>query len=382
MEATPSAAGSDVCFLELATAIRLRSGEILDEWEQLVSRTLSPAARRVCPTELRDNLAEVLSRIADALEAPGGVNAAEAHPDLLHRGLNRFRQGFLAADLLSSERCLRRAVLEQVMAALRRPPDCREIVTLLGVLDAALHQGTLAFVERQQAELAAAADAERKFLSFLSHDLGNHLTGTRLWLTALHTRLAGSLELADHARTAEQVRRTIDQTVSGMRQLLEHERLRRAAVAAPMRRVELAPLASDAAREHSAECQENGLRIAVDIPRDATAETDPELLGIILHNLVGNAVKYARRGTVRITAEHPRGGGGWLLSVADEGPGIAPDRLGQIFDTFRRGEMHGRGGVGLGLAIASQAAKLLGTELSVESEVGRGSTFRLHLPEA
>ena len=74
--------------------------------------------------------------------------------------------------------------------------------------------------------------------------------------------------------------------------------------------------------------------------------------------------------------------GGWVLSVSDEGPGIAPEHLRNIFEAFRRGEMHGQSGVGLGLAIASRAAKLLGAELTVESKLGVGSTFRLAFPPA
>jgi signal transduction histidine kinase len=56
------------------------------------------------------------------------------------------------------------------------------------------------------------------------------------------------------------------------------------------------------------------------------------------------------------------------------------EHLNRIFEAFQRGEMHGAAGVGLGLAIAAQAAKLLGAKLAVESHVGIGSTFTLTLP--
>jgi signal transduction histidine kinase len=95
---------------------------------------------------------------------------------------------------------------------------------------------------------------------------------------------------------------------------------------------------------------------------------------------VGNAVKYSTRGIVRIGAKRRREDQHWVLSISDEGPGIAKEHLARIFDAFRRGDAHGQPGVGLGLAIASQAAKLLGAELTVESSVGVGSRFRLILP--
>ncbi len=71
---------------------------------------------------------------------------------------------------------------------------------------------------------------------------------------------------------------------------------------------------------------------------------------------------------------------GWVLSISDEGPGIAPENLSNLFDAFKRGETHGKPGVGLGLTIAAQAARLLGGELAVESKLNVGSTFRLMLP--
>ena len=71
----------------------------------------------------------------------------------------------------------------------------------------------------------------------------------------------------------------------------------------------------------------------------------------------------------------------WELSVTDHGPGIAPQHRQRLFDAFARGETHGQPGVGLGLAIAAQAAKLLGGRLTFESEVGAGSTFRVLIPE-
>jgi signal transduction histidine kinase len=68
------------------------------------------------------------------------------------------------------------------------------------------------------------------------------------------------------------------------------------------------------------------------------------------------------------------------LYVSDQGPGIAPDRVRTLFDAFTRGETHGQPGVGLGLNIASHAARLLGSDLQVESKPGEGSTFSLTLP--
>ena len=103
---------------------------------------------------------------------------------------------------------------------------------------------------------------------------------------------------------------------------------------------------------------------------------------LVLQNLLGNAVKYSSTGTIRIMARDRVEGknSGWILSISDEGPGIASENLSNLFDAFKRGETHGKPGVGLGLTIAAQAARLLGGELTVESKLNVGSTFRLMLP--
>ena len=70
-----------------------------------------------------------------------------------------------------------------------------------------------------------------------------------------------------------------------------------------------------------------------------------------------------------------------VIWVSDDGYGIAPEKIGHIFEAFKRGEIHGQEGLGLGLAIASQAATLLGAHLTVESKPGVGTSFRLTLPQ-
>jgi len=112
----------------------------------------------------------------------------------------------------------------------------------------------------------------------------------------------------------------------------------------------------------------------------AAAYSDRELLTLVLQNLLGNAVKYSRSGTVRVVAkEHELG---WKVAVSDQGPGIPPERRDALFQAFSRGETHGEPGVGLGLTIASQAARLLGSDLAVESTVGVGTTFSFTVPPA
>lgn len=110
--------------------------------------------------------------------------------------------------------------------------------------------------------------------------------------------------------------------------------------------------------------------------------TDPDKLRQILLNLVSNAVKFTERGEVRIEVD--RADRGATIRVHDTGVGIAAEHIEKIFDGFWQvAEPRTRttGGMGVGLALARQLSRLLGGALSVESVVGRGSTFTLVLPE-
>jgi len=118
--------------------------------------------------------------------------------------------------------------------------------------------------------------------------------------------------------------------------------------------------------------------IAPDIP---PLNTDREKLRQIILNLLGNAVKFTERGEIRIAACQQNGS--LKLVVSDTGIGIEKKDLDQIFEKFHQGDLSSSKkyrGTGLGLAIVKQFVNLLGGEITVESEVGKGSVFTVTLP--
>ncbi len=118
--------------------------------------------------------------------------------------------------------------------------------------------------------------------------------------------------------------------------------------------------------------------VAPDLP---LLRTDPVKLKVVLKNLISNAVKFTDHGTVAVRARAHKGG--VELSVEDSGIGIAPDALDIIFEPFRQAESpmtRRHGGAGLGLYIVRRLLDVLGGTIAVESEPGRGSTFRVWLP--
>jgi two-component system sensor histidine kinase MtrB len=120
-----------------------------------------------------------------------------------------------------------------------------------------------------------------------------------------------------------------------------------------------------------------GTRVAVDGER-LTLTTDPRRVERILANLVGNAVEHSGRGIgVRTGADGAHG----CVDVTDAGPGIPPEHLPHVFERFYKADpARSSAGSGLGLAIALENARLLGGDISVSSDVKRGSVFRLTLP--
>jgi PAS domain S-box-containing protein len=122
--------------------------------------------------------------------------------------------------------------------------------------------------------------------------------------------------------------------------------------------------------------------LAPDLP--ATLSGDETRLRQILINLIGNAIKFTRTGTIRIRlycrdAEH------WAIEVTDTGPGIPKEAQHYIFEPFRQVDgsiTREHGGTGLGLSIVKHLTDLLGGQIILESEIGQGSTFTVVLPLA
>jgi signal transduction histidine kinase len=120
------------------------------------------------------------------------------------------------------------------------------------------------------------------------------------------------------------------------------------------------------------------LGFAVDVPATpVTVRTDPDKLRQILVNLGGNAVKYTPRGEVRVVLRE-QASKRVVIQVTDTGIGIAPEHLHDIFEPFwqvNEGQRSANGGTGLGLSVVRGLVRLLGGEVSVESQPGKGSAF-------
>lgn len=366
-------------FHEVADAIRSRVDRITLAWDAAVRKAM-PQMEHLTFDELKDSTPEILKAIADALASDDPRVIDELVRRAPAQGLSRLRLNFDVVEVMQEDRLLRSITVRHVEEGLERRMDALESEALHAAIDVMLQRSVIALVEQQKLQLRAAAETELKFLSFLSHDLNNNLNGITISLQVLGLDLkeAGGFAAAEESLALAQ--QSIRDTVVGMRRMLDHERLRKSAAAPTFSRVDLYAAATKVVAQFAREALAKGTKLNVEVSPGTIVDSDGELLALVLQNLVGNGVKYSTGGAIRVGF----GGGAdtdrQALWVSDDGPGIAPETIGHIFDAFRRGDIHGQPGVGLGLAIVSQAAKLLGAALTVESKVGVGSTFRLDLP--
>jgi two-component system, OmpR family, sensor histidine kinase MtrB len=227
--------------------------------------------------------------------------------------------------------------------------------------------------EALEAKITALSEAqarERRFTSDVSHEL-------RTPLTAL---VAEASVLSEHLdRMPEEARRPAELLVNDVARLrdlvedlMEISRLDAGEARVREELVDVGSLVATAVRSRRWDDR-------VSIERDeVVVSTDPRRLERIVANLVGNALEHAGRDVeVRVGKD----GLGAFVEVTDTGPGIPPDRLPHVFDRFYKADSSRAGpGSGLGLAIALENARLLGGDLDVWSEVGRGTRFTLRLP--
>jgi len=220
-------------------------------------------------------------------------------------------------------------------------------------------------------------EAELKNIAYLNHDLNNNLHAISLQLKVIRQRLAPMRELCEELEFLDRAQDAIAHTTEGMRRLLTYSKLRKRQAPLHLRPIRLLDVATMMATQNFLGARIKGLSVDVDVPAEAVVEGDLDLLVLVLQNVVGNSIKYSKNGCVKLSARRDERGR-WTMFVSDEGPGIPQHQLERIFERFERADVNEQG-VGLGLSIASEAARVLGAELSVTSEVGVGSTFGLTL---
>lgn len=237
--------------------------------------------------------------------------------------------------------------------------------------------------ERQEAALARdrAEDASRaksRFLAAASHDLRQPLHALSLYAAALNLRAPDGTT----SEIAQQINKALASLSVLVDSLLDISKLDAQAVRPVPRRMSVKALIERIETDFRPIAREKGLEFRV-ASTESDVESDPVLLERVVRNLVDNAFKYTRSGSVTLAADHDENT--VRITVRDTGPGIPESEREKIFEEFYQignPERDRAEGLGLGLAIVRRLSRLLGLRVKLKSEPGRGSVFSLRLQRA
>lgn len=226
-----------------------------------------------------------------------------------------------------------------------------------------------ALASKQRAEEADAA--KTRFLAMASHDMRQPLHAITLYLASLKRR-AETPKTKEILLNMERAAESLTRMFSG---LLDLARIEAGVLKPQITDVALADIFTSLESELSNDAERERVRLLI-MPTSLRIMTDPELMLSILRNLLTNAIKYAPGGRILLGVR--RVGGRARIEVHDEGPGIPEEKLVLMFGEFvrlERANAAAKEGLGLGLSIASRLASLLGAEVQVSSQLGKGTRF-------
>ncbi len=226
---------------------------------------------------------------------------------------------------------------------------------------------------REEAERASARKTD--LLRAVSHELRTPIAALRLQLERMKITDDENDKASLLARMSVQTRRL--QTL--IEALLAQGRLQSGKLPVQRADIDVTQIVVAAVEEFMPQAEANGLALVCKLGGPALVSTDPQLLRLVLANLIGNAVKYTSEGSVTVLVRTVADA--VVVDVKDTGPGIAPADQQRIFEPFEQlAGTKGVVGVGLGLSLARDLTRALGGRLELQSAVGAGSTFSVFLP--
>jgi signal transduction histidine kinase len=239
---------------------------------------------------------------------------------------------------------------------------------------------------RAAREIAERANrAKSSFLANMTHEFRTPMTAI-LGYAELLREEADDRGLEAMALDAAQIERSGRHMLALVNDLLDLARIESGRMLVTLEEFELGGLVDQVTAALQPIIEEHGNRLTVHLPAPpGTMVADPVKVRQMLFNLLGNAAKFTDNGLITLRVERRAAPAGECIAfeVTDTGIGIERDRLDRIFEEYEQGNVavaRKYGGTGLGLAIVRRYCRMMGGDISVESEVGAGSRFTVLLP--
>ena len=233
----------------------------------------------------------------------------------------------------------------------------------------------------QSAELEKAYRLKSEFLANMSHELRTPINALIGYTALMLDRIYGDLT-AKQEEGLHRIQVSSQHLLALINDILDLAKIEAGKMPIHLERLSLNELVHDAAAQIEPIVRRKGLEFNVQLPSEPVVmETDRTKVRQIVLNLLSNAVKFTARGSVSISARASENE--VRIAVSDTGIGIRPEDLEVIFEEFRQVDQSRTreyGGTGLGLSITRKLIALLGGDIAVASQYGRGSTFTVTLP--
>jgi signal transduction histidine kinase/putative methionine-R-sulfoxide reductase with GAF domain len=239
-------------------------------------------------------------------------------------------------------------------------------------------------IQDKNHQLQLASENKSQFVSSVSHELRTPLNAI-IGLTEMMVTNAARFGTEKALEPLKRVNAAGTHLLGLINQVLDLSKIEAGKLELNPESVNLAPLIDEVIGTAGQLAEKNKNRLVVEAEKNLGAITiDPMRLRQILLNLLSNACKFTKQGEVKLNAGRIANGGDWIeLAVSDTGIGMTPEQLGKLFAEFTQADsLTARkfGGTGLGLAISRRLARMMGGDVTVASEPGKGSVFTLRVP--
>lgn len=239
-------------------------------------------------------------------------------------------------------------------------------------------------LEDKAQQLAQASQYKSEFLANMSHELRTPLNSLLLLARSLADNKDGSLR-ADQAESASVIYQSGTDLLSLINEILDLSKIEAGHMALDIGDVRIEDLVTSSEHSFAHQAQDKGIEFRIDVlPKTPELiRSDFKRIEQVIRNLVSNALKFTREGSVTLQFSPSSGEQGIDISVIDTGIGIPLEKQNLIFEAFQQADgstSRKYGGTGLGLSISSELAQLLEGDLAVTSTPGKGAAFTLSLP--